>query len=181
MSIPRHYIDEAKRKLKEIDDWFSGAVAANPGNVLALVAQRAKKIDEQVYEKFHNQRWNDFESERDVNSLRLKCRAGRGRPFGSVPRSSSSGSVQRDNDDWIYDSHRVAEHSSNRGEHSVEINGSKTGCSFGVSCVGVSFENVQRGSGWHDATLFVTFRLNENAIREELNGERLSLQRELGL
>lgn len=181
MSIPREYVDAAKTKLNEIDQWFAGQVGANPGNVLALVAQRAKRINEEIYEHFTNQRVVDYKKIRDVNSLRLSCRAGRGRPFGSVPRASNSGTVNRDTHEWTYDSHDVHVHSSLRGSHNVNTRPDGTGCDFHVSCVGVAFEDTTRGHGSHDATLHVTFKMTEEAIAEAVQIERISLQRELGL
>ena len=181
MSIPRQYVDKAKAKLKEIDDWFAGQVAENPSNVLALVAQRAKRINEEVYENFNNQRITDYREERDVNSIRLKCRAGRGRPFGSVPRSSKSGTVKQDDSDWIYDSHTVGVHNNLEGSHDVTILPNDSGCDFSVRCKGVSFENATRGHGAYDAELHVTFKMTDATMSDAVQIERIALQRELGL
>lgn len=181
MTIPRHYVEEAKKTLAEIDSWFETEVKQNPQNAISLVAQRAKKINGEIYENFANQRELDIEKERDVNSIKLYCRAGRARPFGSIPTASSSGRVRRDDSDWIYESHRVRVNNTNKGAHSVSVLEDKSGCNFQVRCTGVAFENTRHGHGWHDATLLVTFKMTEEAIGNEVRLEWSALQRELGL
>lgn len=181
MSFPREYFDEAKARLTEIDEWLAEQVAANPGNVVAIVAQRSKRINEEIYENFTNQRTIDYEKERDVNSLRLSCRAGRGKAFKGVPKASSSGTVKQDNSDWLYDSHRVHVHNNLAGSHNVTVLPDDSGCNFSVSCKGVAFEDTTRGHGAYDATLHVTFKMSEEGIEDEVQIERIALQRELGL
>lgn len=181
MSIPRTYVDDAKAKLKDIDNWFASEVAQNPGNAIALVAQRAKKINEEIYENFENQRKVDYHAERDVNSLRLKVRAGRGRPFGSVPRASKSGTVKHDDSDWIYDSHRVHTRFDLAGSDEVNVLPDNSGCNYKVTCKGVAFEDTTRGHGAYDGELFVTFKMTDDAVSDVVQIERIALQREIGL
>jgi hypothetical protein len=167
--------------LKKIDDWLASQAAANMGNLLALVAQRAKRINEEVYENFTNQRGNDYKEDRDVNSIRMKCRAGRGRMFGSVPRASKSGTVKQDDSDWIYDTHTVGVHNNLEGSHDVTVLPDNSGCDFKVRCKGVAFEDTTRGHGAYDAELHVTFKMTEDAMSDAVQIERIALQRELGL
>jgi hypothetical protein len=183
MSIPQSYIDRAVTKIQEINSWFQQEAVANPSAVLSLVSQRSSKIEQEIYAMFRNDRRGDYERERDDNTLHLSCRAGRGRPFGSVPTDTSSGVIERDNSNWVNvpEENHVDIHSSVAGDQSIDISPDKSRVNFEVRCTGVAFENTERGSGWHDATLHAIFRYTPSAIENIVNLEIVDLGHIVGV
>jgi hypothetical protein len=183
MSIPQQYIDRAQAKLQEINSWFEQAIVANPSAAISLVAQRGSRIEQEVYATFRNDRKGEYESTRDENSLRLSCKAGRGKPFGSVPTSGSNGVIERDDSNWsnVPESNHVEVHSSLDGSHSVEVSPDRSRVNFSVRCTGVAFENTERGHGWHEATLHAIFRYTPSAIENLVNLEIQELGHIIGV
>lgn len=177
------YVPEAKNKKKEIEDEFITSITANPAAAVALVQARNARIQREVYEAFENRRKGEYDNERDINSLHLTCRAGRGSPFGSVPRDSSSGTVARDSEKWenVSSENQVEVHNSLAGEHSVQID--EIGfafVNFAVTCKGVAFEDTTRGHGAHDATLHASFKLRPDSLAALVADDRRALEREVG-
>ena len=183
MSIPQHHIDKAKAIISDIDREFQDGVAANPANALGLLEKRKNRVEHEIYPVFRNDRRREIETERDDNTLHLKCRAGRGRPFGSVPRDSKSGTIRADNSDWmnVPEENDVHVHNSISGSHSVKPSDDKSEVKFSVSCKGVAVEDARRGHGAHDATLHAIFRLKEDAILDMVALEILELQNIIGI
>lgn len=183
MSIPQVYIDRTKIKLQEINSWFQQEVTANPSAVLSLVSQRSSRVEQEIYAMFKNDRKGEYERLRDDNTLGLSCRAGRGRPFGSVPTDSSNGVIERDDSKWINvpEENHVDVQSSLAGDHSFDVAPDRSRVTFEAHCTGVAFEDSTRGHGWHEATLHAIFRYTASAIEDAVNLEVLDLGHIIGV
>jgi hypothetical protein len=183
MAIPQQYVDRSREQLSTINTWFEQAVASNPSAVLSLVAQRGSRVEQEIYASFRNDRRGDYERERDVNTLKLSCHAGRARPFDSVPKDSSSGVVERDGSYWtnVPEENRVDVHNNIAGNHGVEVAADRSRVTFTVSCRGVSAEDTSRGHGAYDATLHASFRYTPDAISTLINVEVLELGNIIGV
>lgn len=178
------YVDEAKVSMQQINDWFIATIRGetDPARIIAISNDRNSRIQRDIFERFDNRRRDEYRQERDVNVLRLTCRAGRGRPFGGVPTDSASGRVRRDDGKWLNvpEENTVSVANDIAGSHGVQVDESLTFVDFNVSCRGVAFEDSSRGHGAHDATLNAVFRYTGDAIEAAVADERRALQREVG-
>lgn len=173
MSIPEPYIEEAKVKLTEINNWFQGQVAQNPSAVLSLVAERGTRIKQEIYADFANRRTIELKTVRDENTLTLGCRAGRGSWRGEVPRDGRSGTIEADNSDWVLNETecRVHVHNNIAGGHSFSVSEDKRKVFFEVHCRGVAKTDMTRGHGAYEATFHAIYQMTDAAINDEINLE----------
>lgn len=182
MSIPEHFITDAKNKITQINSWFQEQVQLNPSAVMSLVAERTSKIEKEIYANFRNERSIELEALEDDNTLHLRCRAGRAHPFGRIPRDSKVGTVESDNSDWINvpEKNRVHEMNNLAGGYSVNVSDDRRKVTFEVHCTGVDATDTTRNHGAFEGELHAIFKMTTEAINEKLNLEILELGNIIG-
>lgn len=182
MSLPQSYIDGAKTKLSIIDSWFAEQVQLNPTAVLSLVKERGSRIEREIYAEFRNSRRTDYEALRDDNTIRLKCRAGRGGVGKGVPKDSRSATVEADNSDWIVvpEQTYIDVHNNIAGGSSFNASEDRRKVDFEVHCKGVSWSDTTRNHGAHEATLHAIFKMTPDAIEKTVNLETIELGNIIG-
>lgn len=176
----KSYVAPVKSQLAAIEKELKESIkaaGADTDKIIALIAKRDASR-EKVFEGFLNERTAEYRKLRQIKSLRLSCRAGRGRLGRGVPKDAQLGKINID-DGYEYVTHEVSIQNDISGSHTVTMNDDKTEWHFTVRCTGVDYTDTGRGHGAYEATLRVQFKCDTAELDRRAHEDLTWLRRQL--